>query len=137
MCRNFSIECKKNEVFDSYLPLKCSFSAHFNAIETHWSSMIWKILSVFLDFDGANICLYLPIKQIIIQGFCCLFVSESFCHMQFISLLLMEQELSFTTEVRQINVSIDYHNSFILLRFLAFYVLYTNLYFLLLLVFIA
>ena len=43
----FSIESKKNEVFDSFLPLKCSFSVHYN-------EMIWKILSFFLDSNGAN-----------------------------------------------------------------------------------
>ena len=33
----------------SYLPLKCAFSVHFNEIVTQWT-----ILSVFLDSDGEN-----------------------------------------------------------------------------------
>ena len=47
LLRNFAIEC--------YLPLKCSFfSVHFNEIITQSTNMTWKILSFFLDSDGAN-----------------------------------------------------------------------------------
>ena len=40
--------------WQSYLPLKCSFSVYFNETATQWSSVILKILSVFLDSDDVN-----------------------------------------------------------------------------------
>ena len=50
----FNRNLEKWGFWQSYLPLKCSFSVHSSEIATQWSNMIWEILSVFLDSDGAN-----------------------------------------------------------------------------------
>ena len=56
LLRKFSIiEClKKWGLWQSCMPLKCAFSVHFNEIITQCNN-IWKILSFFLDSNGANL----------------------------------------------------------------------------------
>ena len=55
-----------NKIFEklgfwqSYLLLKYSFSVHFNGIITQFIKMLWKIVSFFLDSDGAKSKIKLP-----------------------------------------------------------------------------
>lgn len=40
--------------FTKYLPLQCLFSVRVNEIVSQWPNMIWKMLFIFLDSDGAT-----------------------------------------------------------------------------------
>ena len=60
---------KKWGFWKSYQILKYSFSVHFIEAITQCTDMIWKILSFFLDFDGANSLITLLKSRFLIPMF--------------------------------------------------------------------